>query len=552
MHARAIHEEMIARGFRPNRRNTESIRFDGHFTIRAKSVSVKIVFDEPNLTRLPKLFLLKRAEELPRAVAHIESQDRVCYAQDELFVLDPLKPRQSIALCIGKMEEALDRISALDLRDEICAEFPQHWLGGTIYTDFSNNFSGPAHIYELHSGTATNASLLSPNKVSLRRFGLSGQAYRKAVDTRISTFVLSIKSNLTFAENHRAPSTLDDLLKWMDWLEPTSSQRLLELISQLWPAHLYFFLNSTNGCVGGRLELPAALRRAIQRPKAVGRLLAAHAGKIVVTRLSGSRADADFVESRNMDHQPNLGNKAIALVGIGTIGGFLAKFLSQSGAGTRGGRFFLIDNQILTPGNVSRHFLGLRDVGKSKAVAMRDELLRLCPESNITALNVDAIAKLPDLLALDLLVDATGDQALAEVFDREIITARRSGQAPAIVHSWLVGNGIAARMLVVDDDHYACMRCLRLDQPDQERFRLIKPDHPARLTPANCGEGAYFAYGVGAPAIAAGLATQGCLDWVKGNPSPRFRTVRIVNEATFEVKDSNARRRNTCSLCSVN
>jgi hypothetical protein len=69
------------------------------------------------------------------------------------------------------------------------------------------------------------------------------------------------------------------------------------------------------------------------------------------------------------------------------------------------------------------------------------------------------------------------------------------------------------------------------------------------MTPANCGEGAYFAYGVGAPAIAGGLAIQMSLDWIKGRPSPRFRTIRIVEDATFAVKDANVTRLEGCPVC---
>lgn len=362
--------------------------------------------------------------------------------------------------------------------------------------------------------------------------------------------VLSVGGDLTFINGHKPPSTVRELLNWLRSIEENLAERLLKSLSAAWPSQMYFIIHAPNASVGGSLDLPRLLGKSIQRPQFLQRALTSWDSKIAVNRISGSRMDASFVHGRNMNNQPNLGGKRVALVGVGTIGGFLAKFLAQSGAGTAQGQLLLLDNQILEPGNVGRHFLGLPHVGKNKARGVQEELRRIAPDCEIAAFAGCALERRADLIGYDLLVDATGERSLSDVLNKDVFDARRDGKKTAsVLHVWLVGNGVAAQSLLVDGTKHACFRCLRLEHTATERFRLLRPDHAATLTPADCGEGAYFAYGVGAPAIAAGLAVQTCLDWVKGSPSPRFRTIRVVHDATFEVKDSDVSPREKCPVC---
>lgn len=541
---------MIARGFQRDRSDTAALRFTGQLTSRGRTVSVAVVYEDRDLTRTPKLYLLNRAAELPDAVAHIEDGDRLCYVREEHLLLDPLNPRGSVALCLIKMVDALDRLITLDLSSEISREFPQHWSGLPVYLDLPMGFSGTAGMYALRTGTDAPMMVIAPSKESLLRIGVADKDRREIDRKKTSVHVISVKRELTFARGQRAPCTLQELLNWLQSIEPEAITRLMAAIPSTWPALLYFLLHASNGSVGGSLVLPLLLERSIQRPKVLGRMLASWAPKILINKIYGVRLDADFVARRNMNDQPNLSGKRVALIGLGTIGGFVAKFLAQSGAGVGGGQLFLIDEQMLAPGNIGRHFLGLLHVGKNKAKATQEELRRIAPDSNVGIFAGNVLERISDLFGFDLVVDATGERALSEVLNKEFVNARRLDETKAtVLHVWLVGNGVAAQALLVDGGAQACFRCLRLERSDQERFRLLRPDHPARLTPANCGEGAYFAYGVGAPAIAGGLAIQLCLDWVKGRPSPRFRTIRVVNEATFDVKDSDVLRRDKCPVC---
>jgi molybdopterin/thiamine biosynthesis adenylyltransferase len=254
-----------------------------------------------------------------------------------------------------------------------------------------------------------------------------------------------------------------------------------------------------------------------------------------------------------MDTQPTLSGKRITLVGCGTIGSHLAKMLAQSGAGYgRDGRLRLIDQQNLKPGNLGRHLLGLPDVGRPKAVAVRDLLVRQYPELDISPSFADVLKDLHALDYNDLVIDATGDEGVANAINAYLSERRRhADSAPTSIFVWLFGNGAAAQALCVATSDDACYRCLRPDHGAPWRFSPLRSGYVPREVPAQCGEGPFFPYGVAAPVTAAALALQLALDWSKGDPSPRLRTQRLALNETQQVKDQNPSRSARCPACGM-
>ena len=68
------------------------------------------------------------------------------------------------------------------------------------------------------------------------------------------------------------------------------------------------------------------------------------------------------------DNLDRLAEKKVAVVGLGSGGGFVALSLAMSGVG----HFTLVDNDELESGNVMRHVADLRYVGVNKAAAVAD------------------------------------------------------------------------------------------------------------------------------------------------------------------------------------
>lgn len=135
-------------------------------------------------------------------------------------------------------------------------------------------------------------------------------------------------------------------------------------------------------------------------------------GDIVVRRLRSS-ADTEVARSaRAGPHARQLRDCRVAIVGVGALGSFIADMLVR--AGLR--HLTLVDDDVVMPGNVVRHLVGLDAVGMSKVaavkrhIARRDELLAggvTATDEGLTS-GADAIGLLVDH---DLVVNATGDFA---------------------------------------------------------------------------------------------------------------------------------------------
>ncbi|OYO31337.1 hypothetical protein CD932_09565 [Janthinobacterium sp. PC23-8] len=166
----------------------------------------------------------------------------------------------------------------------------------------------------------------------------------------------------------------------------------------------------------------------------------------------GSRIDNKFIVERNVPSMKTLAEKRIALVGCGTIGGHLADLLVRAGAGSGGGELVLIDNDILSTGNLGRHILGFSDVGKNKARGMARKFLRDAPGVNVKPIHRDA--KEVNLTKMDLIIDATGEESLGYVLEHKYHAAQ------ARLSTWIEGPGIAVRGHLKTERCHACGYCL--------------------------------------------------------------------------------------------
>ncbi len=548
--ARVIHETMVVLGFERDRTQTRGLKFKGVLRPNNTSVEVEVLFTDATLTRIPRLFLVDRAKQFSEIVAHIEDDDRVCYAQDIEMQLDPFRPDVSVTRCVNAMTEALARMLTQDLSEEIAIEFPQHWRGDRFYIAEEWPKSGEARLLQVEREQDL-LSVIGKGEDSLNRFGMTATQKAQVWRNAPRAWVIRVKNPLTFKRPFVQPSTLDELLKWAASVEFDLDTKITNGLAERRLSSMCVILAAQNGTVGAIAKPPPGLVKA-QQTKGFGRYLIQHfADKIPITRLTGERADERFVIERNLGGKPGLDKKRIVLVGLGTIGGQLAKLFAQAGAGFGGGYLSLMDQQLFSPGNVGRHVLGLRSIGLSKASECCALLKATYPGINAQPTNDDALRHLDELARYDLVVDATGDQPVSRAINAHLVGLRRAGKvAPAHLHVWLEGNGVAARALLVDDPAFGCLDCLT--QADgKERFRVLQPEHPAALVPANCGEGAYFAYGPGPSGIASGMGVQMALDWVAGTPSPRLRTIRINETATFQTKDQNLTKLAGCRVCAA-
>lgn len=74
-----------------------------------------------------------------------------------------------------------------------------------------------------------------------------------------------------------------------------------------------------------------------------------------------------------------MSNCSVIISGCGSVGSLLAIHLAKSGVG----KFVLIDDDILEISNVSRHLCSLRDIGRRKVDAVREQILCVNPYAEV-------------------------------------------------------------------------------------------------------------------------------------------------------------------------
>lgn len=110
-----------------------------------------------------------------------------------------------------------------------------------------------------------------------------------------------------------------------------------------------------------------------------------------------------------LDH---LAARTVAVIGLGSGGGFVAESLAMSGVGG----FILIDDDLLENVNVVRHVGDLRDVGRPKVDVVADLIRARNPAARVTAIQGRIEQHLDTLAQADLaVIGVDGERAKFEI-----------------------------------------------------------------------------------------------------------------------------------------
>lgn len=123
----------------------------------------------------------------------------------------------------------------------------------------------------------------------------------------------------------------------------------------------------------------------------------------------------------------------VVVIGCGALGGQLAVQLAQAGVG----RLTLLDSDVLDWRNIGRHVLDGTFVGKNKALALKEALLRRFPDAEIHAFpksweeHFDAAPEVFD--NADLIISATAEPASNLHLDH----LSKSGDVAPVIFGWM-------------------------------------------------------------------------------------------------------------------
>jgi molybdopterin/thiamine biosynthesis adenylyltransferase len=347
------------------------------------------------------------------------------------------------------------------------------------------------------------------------------------------------------------PTTLRQLNLWLGGTCPSAVGRLEAAFAESEGAVQWLGIVAPNATCFARATVPASHRTdefLKTRRKQLGGILKRIADRVEIDRYNGFRADSAYIFGRNMGGKASLSGKRILLAGCGTIGGFLAQMLTQSGAGADGGRLALLDTDGLRTANLGRHLLGVKYLGRNKAEACRDFLLEQLPLLRLEAYDADVLKFSTNLAHFDLVIDTTGEEAVSIALNDRAIRLRPK-MAP-VIFVWLIGNGAAAQSLLVDDPQLACFKCLKPKLAGPSRFRTLRNGVEIAVEKNfSCADALYVPFPVSRSTTAAALACEAALDWANGSASPRFRSRTLDPRLAYTVKDANPAKMRECPAC---
>lgn len=536
----ALGRAMKARGFEYIGRTPDGwLEFRGAIAA-AGAVHVVCITVAPSGLELPRIRI-----ELPRGapdvLAHIGADGHVCYAAKGSLVPDIFDIAGQTLACIDRAAEVLDLSLRGEMNQDLEDEFFAFWHGDICILDIYSGNSGNLDVLLAGRGDRDSQIAFVTNDVMRTRLKLNTMSLTEG--ELLTGAALRVKTSTKPKPLQGAwpPPTVAPLLQWQGLLDPSTRRNIERRLLVAYASGRRAVL-----CVVDSPLTQYAFWVAFEAASPPGRRSAAgarvqlYASKVYP--MIAVRMDDRYITQRNTPGCPTLSGKKIALVGCGTIGGFLAELLLKAAAGLEDGELVLVDPDILFPQNIGRHRLGLNRALQNKAIGLKDELSTGAPTANIRALPVKA--EEADLSQFDLIINATGEEALGHYLTGSF--ARRGMFVP-ILTVWVEGPGVAVRGLLRDSVECACTRCL-IDLHRIPQYPVVNEPVPMELAGHGC-EGLYVPFPASVSIQAACLAAEMVTDWTGDTPGPRLRTRVTQQGFTQAAPDADVARRHTCPAC---
>ena len=145
-----------------------------------------------------------------------------------------------------------------------------------------------------------------------------------------------------------------------------------------------------------------------------------------------------------------LAEKKVGVIGAGSGGGFVALSLAMSGVSN----FVLVDNDVIEPGNVTRHVADLRHLGQNKAAAVAD-LIRNRNRDALVDVRAGAIQDHWDILDdIDILVVGVDNEQIKYAINEKCLEKRLSASYAGVYERGEGGDHVIIKPF--DGPCYAC------------------------------------------------------------------------------------------------
>lgn len=509
------------------------LRLEGELRTSVGNHACQVLLD-PRFFELPVVRLLKPPPNLPKVVPHLGGGVHLCYIARGTVVLDIFDPVGQTLACITRAEHVLDEVLQGKMVEDLEEEFHLQWGEELCVVDLLDGRLGRQDTLLFESGGVAYAAVTDDRDRTLRKLKALNW---EVLDGTVSTFRVRTRAKPRPMTTSWPPKTVADILQWQGLLDARAKKKIEQRLLESYTSRTFgavFLMESPLLTYAFGVTFDHPVRKPRDRKPKRADLLPQKVVPMAVVRI-----DDRYLAERNTPGKKTLAGKNIALIGCGTIGGFLAEMLVKAGAGTAGGQLTLVDFENLLPQNLGRHRLGFPCLFKNKSKALRDELAGAAPGASIRALPVDV--KSAHLVGIDLLIDATGEEALGHWLCHKYLP-----NTP-MLSTWIEGPGTAVRTLLRPREGGACYRCL-CEANRRQELLSVKGGVPSVTAGHGC-EGLYVPFSASVSVQAASLAATAVIDWVNGISRPTLRT-RVL-ELGFEpaTEDCEPAREEGCPAC---
>lgn len=534
-----VHDALTQRGFKRNWQLAERSVFSGVLDTGGLDIPVDIEVTDLDFVTYPSIRLNASWQAPARKLPHIIGPNYgVCYYARGAVILDRYNPGGTVLQCLDQAERVLRDAIRGRSDGDFADEFQSYWGTVIAYIDLPDGYEGPA--------TVKYITLADDGKpvpvVATDRSWLVERDKRRHVDKSDGERVEVIRINRPLSVEPALPwppTSLLALNKWLESAAPEAIGKVEQLFTTGSGSLRAVMLSAENGYFYYRVTLPTRFHtKEFLNNRRVGlpRVLMQAAKDVEVEQASGILAGRAHVFSRNLGGAFDLSDARIAVIGCGTIGGFLAQQLAQCGCSSGKGSLTLYDSEKLSPANLGRHVLGVPYVDRNKAVGVTEFLKTQLPPLDVMARDRDFAWTDMSRGSYDLVIDATGEEAFSIALNAHAVQGRPD--TPPVLFVWLAGNGAAARAILTGSPDRACFKCLKTDLAGGERFPILKAG--VEIAPINvrgCGDTAFAPFPVTRPVTAAAMACDMVLDWSKGGTFHHFRA-QIFDERLARITKS--------------
>ncbi len=544
-----IHDALTHRGFVADFSVPGRNRYVGVIDRGSLDVPVWVDVTDLDFVDLPVIGV-DQTFRLPRSLPHLGPNREICYFAKGTVVPDRYDPGGAMLMCLDRAEKVLrDAIRGRSNAD-FADEFGAYWHATPMLLDLPEGYVGPATAYFIVLGGENSMTRVLALKSTWALKMHKGP--QNVIRVTEPALVVATNRPLTLDPSGPwPPMDLAGLNRWLEYTAPEHVGVLERFMGSISGKSAILAISTSNGTYGCGIKVPkpfCTTEFLTTRRVSLPGLLKKHAASIIIERYAFEEASLSYIYGRNMGSRMNLTGKKILLIGCGTIGSFLAQQLAQSGAGAGAGYLTLADPDTLKTANLGRHLLGVPYLDRNKAEACAEFLNAQLPSLAIEAHASDARKMRTPLSAFDIVIDATGEEALSLALNARAVGRRP--QSPPHVFVWLLGNGAAAQAILTGEADKACLKCLKPALHGEPRFRVLRD--PGKMEIGSnlaCSDPHYIPFPVSRSVVAAAMACDLVLDWANGKPGHRLRNHIFDLKAAFQSASTSPAPSKACPEC---